>query len=129
MPRAPGKICGHPMCHVRVPHGVSYCDEHHAEWQAKRKAQAIKRRRGRKSPYAHLYGSAWRKARREFLAYHPACCVCGAEATVVDHTIPHQGDEYLFWDRGNWRAMCSHHHNQSTARDDGGFGNPMKVKR
>jgi 5-methylcytosine-specific restriction endonuclease McrA len=29
---------------------------------------------------------------------------------VVDHTIPHKGDQVLFWDRTNWQASCRPHH-------------------
>ncbi len=31
-------------------------------------------------------------------------------ATVVDHKIPHKGDETLFWDRKNWQSLCKPHH-------------------
>jgi hypothetical protein len=26
--------------------------------------------------------------------------------TVVDHKIPHRGNEVLFWDQGNWQTLC-----------------------
>jgi hypothetical protein len=31
-------------------------------------------------------------------------------ATVVDHIIPHRGDQELFWDRSNWQPLCAPHH-------------------
>ena len=31
-------------------------------------------------------------------------------ATVVDHIIPHRGDENLFWERDNWQSLCKLHH-------------------
>ncbi len=43
-------------------------------------------------------------------------------ADVVDHIIPHKGDQSLFWDSSNWQPLCKHHHDQKTAREDGGFG-------
>ena len=40
------------------------------------------------------------------------------KATVVDHVVPHRGDEQLFWDRSNWRALCKRCHDQKTRRED-----------
>jgi 5-methylcytosine-specific restriction protein A len=42
----------------------------------------------------------------------------------VDHIIPHGGDMRLFWNRGNWAALCQSCHSRKTAKQDGGFGNP-----
>lgn len=53
------------------------------------------------------YTTAWDKARAGFLKAHPACAICGATATVVDHRTPHRGDSKLFWDKGNWQALCT----------------------
>lgn len=41
--------------------------------------------------------------------------MCAAEgkvvaANVVDHIVPHKGDEKLFWDEDNWQALCPPHH-------------------
>jgi 5-methylcytosine-specific restriction enzyme A len=36
-------------------------------------------------------------------------------ATTVDHTVPHRGNETLFWDRGNLKAMSAAHHSRKTA--------------
>ena len=63
-----------------------------------------------------LYRSvAWREARREFLAAHPACASCGRIATVVDHIDPHRGDPAIFWDRSRWQALCASCHGRKTA--------------
>lgn len=64
----------------------------------------------------------WRQESREYLAGNPYCVAengtCSTLATVVDHRIPHRGDEALFWDRfGNWQAMCRAHHNAKTGRE------------
>jgi len=40
------------------------------------------------------------------------------KATVVDHIIPHRGDEKLFWDRDNWQALCKRCHDQKTWTED-----------
>jgi 5-methylcytosine-specific restriction endonuclease McrA len=45
---------------------------------------------------------------------------------IVDHIVPHKGDQTLFWDRANWRPMAKACHDSKTAREDGGFGNPRR---
>jgi len=35
-------------------------------------------------------------------------------ATVVDHIIPHRGDQKLFWDQTNWEALCKECHDKKT---------------
>ncbi|HOO52277.1 MAG TPA: HNH endonuclease signature motif containing protein, partial [Alphaproteobacteria bacterium] len=37
-------------------------------------------------------------------------------ATVVDHIIPHRGDETLFWDESNWQALCKKCHDRKTGK-------------
>jgi 5-methylcytosine-specific restriction endonuclease McrA len=27
-------------------------------------------------------------------------------STIVDHVVPHEGDQGLFWDTDNWQALC-----------------------
>lgn len=34
-------------------------------------------------------------------------------ATVVDHVIPHEGDEVLFWDESNWQSLCKTCHDSA----------------
>jgi 5-methylcytosine-specific restriction protein A len=49
-------------------------------------------------------------------------------ATMVDHIIPHRGDQKLFWDsEHNWQSGCKLCHDRKTAREDGGFGNPRNL--
>jgi len=67
----------------------------------------------------------WRRARKRFLAANPLCVACLREgwvvaAEVVDHIKPHKGDAALFWDESNWQALCKRHHDEKTARHDGG---------
>nr|WP_133580653.1 HNH endonuclease signature motif containing protein [Aureibacillus halotolerans] len=66
------------------------------------------------------YNTRWRKARQAYLAAHPVCVECKRMANVVDHITPHKGDDDLFWDQGNWQAMCTSCHNSKTAREDMG---------
>ena len=61
------------------------------------------------------YGYRWQKARATYLAHNPLCVMCEKDgrvtlATVVDHKIPHKGDQQLFWDSGNWQSLCKRHH-------------------
>ncbi len=63
------------------------------------------------------YGYKWQKAREAFLREHPLCVMCAAEgrvtvATVVDHIVPHRGDQSLFWRRSNWQSLCATHHSR-----------------
>ena len=37
-------------------------------------------------------------------------------ATVVDHIMPHKGDNTLFWDRDNWQSLCKRFHNIPISR-------------
>ena len=69
------------------------------------------------------YGSAWQKASKAFLQAHPWCEECKQQgkyvnATVVDHVVPHRGDQKLFWDQSNWRALCKKCHDRKTGRED-----------
>jgi 5-methylcytosine-specific restriction enzyme A len=87
-----------------------------------------------------LYGRRWRRARLQFLHEHPLCVMCQqagriAAATVVDHITPHREDETLFWDRENWQALCTTHHNATKqSMEKGGkaegcndFGEPLNI--
>ena len=69
------------------------------------------------------YSRQWRYARERYLAEHPLCVDCEAKgrieaATVVDHIVPHRGNQVLFWDVENWQALCVTHHNEKTARGE-----------
>lgn len=95
------------------------------------------------SSSARGYGYAWQKAREGHLRSHPFCVMCmdqlGVEASlakelvivecaergvavpwaqVVDHRIPHRGDQKLFWDKANWQSLCTTHHNRDKQRSE-----------
>ncbi|TWU08843.1 HNH endonuclease [Symmachiella macrocystis] len=83
------------------------------------RAQPTKRRDYRKTAAQRGYGSKWQTARKRFLQQHPYCVGCDKEgrvtlANVVDHITPHRGDDKLFWDHGNWQALCRTCHNRKT---------------
>lgn len=67
------------------------------------------------------YNSRWEKARATWLLKNPVCSWpgCSEPATVVDHIIPHRGDQKLFWDsESNWAGLCAHHHNASKQKKE-----------
>src|SRR5690554_5943624 len=69
------------------------------------------------------YGYRWQRERLEHLRASPLCVRCQEEgrvtaATVVDHRIPHQGNERLFWSRSNWQSLCAPHHNSEKQREE-----------
>ena len=91
---------------------------------------------------ARGYGYAWQKARAGYLLSHPWCVRCLGEAgihtadateamaqcmakgippppaQVVDHKIPHRGNQALFWDKVNWQALCSTHHSRDKQKEE-----------
>lgn len=74
------------------------------------------------SSTARGYGYRWQQARERFLRLHPLCqcedCMEGEKrltvASIVDHRIPHRGDQSLFWDESNWQAMAKPCHDRKT---------------
>lgn len=108
MPYLPKRPCRYPGCPNLCARGV-YCEKH-AEFSADRLRGGANERG---------YDKRWRKARGLFLRKHPLCEECrkrGAltPATVVDHIIPHRGDELLFWDEANWQPLCRACHDRKT---------------
>lgn len=76
------------------------------------------------SSTARGYGYAWQKARARHLQAHPLCVRClettgkPVAGTVVDHRIPHRGDQALFWDPDNWQTLCATHHSAEKQREE-----------
>jgi len=66
------------------------------------------------------YDREWRNARREYLAAHPYCAMCGDDATTIDHIVAHRGDRALFWNRRNWQSLCARCHNSTKQRMERG---------
>ena len=104
MPRSPKRPCRHPGC-PNLSDGV-YCEQHRGLYARESAAQ-----RG--------YDARWQRAREAFLKRNPLCAQCLREnrltpATVVDHIVPHRGDEKLFWDEANWQPLCAECHNRKT---------------
>lgn len=73
---------------------------------------------------ARGYNYKWQKARERFLYEHPLCCYCErtgrtTAANVVDHIIPHRGDQSLFWNESNWQPLCKPCHDSTKAKEEG----------
>lgn len=73
------------------------------------------------------YGWRWVKARAAYLAAHPLCVYhardgMAAEATVLDHIVPHQGNMAStgngFWNSANWQGLCKRCHDSVKAREE-----------
>ncbi len=80
-------------------------------------------RAGKSSSTARGYGYKWQQYREQYLAQHPLCVMCTARglvtaATVVDHKVPHRGDERLFWDPNNHQSLCKPDHDSVKQRED-----------
>ncbi|BFM78631.1 HNH endonuclease [Acinetobacter baumannii] len=92
--------------------------------QAQRTPQKIDSSwRSNKSSTERGYGYRWQKARERFLRSNPLCVYCEAKglvvvATVVDHIIPHRGDQEIFWDEMNWQALCSKCHSSTKQKEE-----------
>lgn len=115
MTQKPLHPCYHPSCHSLTRE--RYCEKHKTYTPVKRSSAAMG------------YGYAWRKARKRFLEQNPLCADCGKFADVVDHEIPHKGDEALFWDSRNWTPRCTSCHNRKTRMEDmGAWSNKLGYK-
>jgi hypothetical protein len=77
------------------------------------------------------YTRRWEKARLAYLRSSPLCVMCAAQgkvtaANVVDHKVPHRGDQALFWDVDNWQSLCTPHHNSTKQSEEVlGFSNEL----
>ncbi|WP_159245058.1 HNH endonuclease [Pseudomonas koreensis] len=71
------------------------------------------------------YDYKWQKARERYLLDHPLCVYCSRHgltvaASVVDHKIPHRGDQQLFWHEANWQALCKPCHDSIKQAEEAG---------
>lgn len=109
MPMKPKRPCRYTGCPGLCESGQVYCPEH-IQWSGERL---------RGGADARGYNAQWRRERAAFLRRHPLCVKCQQEgrltpATVVDHIIPHRGDQTLFWDESNWQPLCKSCHDKKT---------------
>ncbi len=76
---------------------------------------------------ARGYTYQWEQYRKRFLRCNPLCTYCTkvgrtTEATVVDHIIPHQGNQDLFWSPSNHQALCKPCHDSIKAKEEKSLG-------
>ncbi|MCM3761049.1 HNH endonuclease [Alkalihalobacillus oceani] len=108
MPTKPKKPCRQPGC---------------PELTDKRYCLTHQKKHERGSATSRGYGYKWQKARKQYLKVNPLCVRCiksgrVTPAKVVDHIIPHRGDQQPFWDVGNWQALCKKCHDRKTRTED-----------
>lgn len=91
-------------------------------------------REPRRSAFSRGYTKKWDKASKAFRLEYPLCgmrvddappvmSLCDqlqrtTPATLVDHVVPHRGDQTLFWDKHNWQSMCKDCHDRKTRAED-----------
>lgn len=76
--------------------------------------QVYERERG--SARQRGYTTHWDTQARHYKHENPLCLGCEAvgrvtATSVVDHIIPHRGDQKLFWAPENRQPACDPHHN------------------
>jgi 5-methylcytosine-specific restriction protein A len=76
------------------------------------------------------YTSRWDRCRALYIAKHPLCALHEkrgelVEAKVVDHIVPHKGDQALFWEEANWQSLCWSCHNSVKQSEERGGSKPM----
>lgn len=111
-------ICHKHGCYRTAVEGKHFCAGHirlEANW-GRRPCPERKSSRA----WHGLYGTKrWKRERLEFLRENPFCAVCGRPAEVVDHIVPHRGDEAVFFDQRNWQPLCREHHGRKTMAETG----------
>jgi 5-methylcytosine-specific restriction protein A len=91
-------------------------------------------REPRRSAHSRGYTRRWSRAAKAFRLQYPLCgmrpehtppvmSMCFLEhrttpATLVDHVVPHRGDDALFWDEANWQSMCDPCHSRKTQYEE-----------
>ena len=108
MPMQPKKPCRHPGC-PNLTYD-KYCEVH----------ASVDRRA---SAHERGYTSKWRRLSKLYLKAHPLCEECKRQgkltpATVVDHIVPHRGNEHLRWSESNWQSLCKPCHDKKTGTYD-----------
>ena len=86
----------------------------------RRRAQLHDQARG--TAASRGYDADWQRLRRDFLAVHPMCVACAAEAIVepatdVDHVIPVRQAPSRRLDPSNLQSLCGRHHRAKTGAE------------
>lgn len=123
MATAPTTLCKHAGCNAKaIINGRCTC---HQPNNTPSIATPFRLHAKDNRPSAHKrgYDGRWRQARLAFLDDNPLCVFCQSQglltpATVIDHIIPHRGNQTRFWDMNNWQALCKSCHDTKTATID-----------
>ena len=112
MPQSKRKPCSYAGC-SQLTHNAR-CEKHE---KPKWFAQPSVERKERQSMYKR---KSWQAMRKIQLNSHPLCIECERKgkstlANVVDHVIPHRGDEKIFNDLFNLQSLCKKCHDKKTA--------------
>jgi 5-methylcytosine-specific restriction endonuclease McrA len=75
------------------------------------------------------YGARWTKLRNWWISIQPRCvgwpnangCPLNATGSIVDHIIPHRGDESLLYSAQNLQTLCRSCHARKTATEGEGY--------
>ena len=111
------RLCKAPGCKNLAAYPDRYC-EHHKALENPEQGQFLGGNYNYPTGYESLYNSVkWRETSKNFLKVNDTCCRCGGRATVLDHIIPHRGNEALFWDESNWQPLCAKCHQLKTLEE------------
>ena len=112
------RLCKANGCHNLAEYPNRYCDKHKSLEIPEKGQYMGGNYQDYEKPWAKLYNSQrWRETSKNFLKMNPYCCKCGNRATVVDHIIPHRGNEDLFWNENNYQPLCDSCHKTKTLRE------------
>ena len=117
MPIKPRHICFFSGCNELT--AETYCSKH-----MKAKLDQRKQYDKNRPEYHKLYKSArWQNLRKQVLLINPLCVECKnanrfIPATIVDHVVPHKGDEKLFWIYSNLQPLCKSCHDRKTSKEE-----------
>ena len=98
--------------------GHKYCYEHQSLERDELERKKVFYPTARHNVWANLYNSPkWKVMRAQQLKEQPFCEICGAEATEVHHTIPHNGDPNIFFDSSILMSICHSCHTKETQKE------------
>ncbi len=105
MPTAMHRTCRTPGCPNPAAGHMGYCAQHAPLYERQRQQE-------RGTAAQRGYGARWARLRLLVLRAQPACTVCGAPATDVDHILPKRlgGTDSL----SNLQALCHACHTRKT---------------
>lgn len=132
MPIAPLRYCVEPGCTEKSD--AIRCRSH---------SQQQERMRG--SAASRGYNGKWRSLRQRWLGDRPFCgdrcsgrsgqhSLCASTdsetlGTVVDHIVPHRGNQVLMWDENNLQTLCLTCHNRKSASEGSTIYSPTQGQR